>query len=80
MSGYEGLKQREDVDPAAEKPRLTRALERLVRLYDAWGKQDEATRWRKQLAAAGDADLATVMTGTTLTRQNIVIRTTRSGR
>jgi serine/threonine protein kinase/tetratricopeptide (TPR) repeat protein len=28
---------------------LTEALERLVQLYDAWGKPDEAVRWRKEL-------------------------------
>ena len=42
LSGYEGMKQREDTIPPQDKPRLTRALERLVRLYEAWGKQDEA--------------------------------------
>jgi molybdenum-dependent DNA-binding transcriptional regulator ModE len=29
--------------------RLTAVLERLVQLYDAWGKPTEAARWRKQL-------------------------------
>jgi tetratricopeptide (TPR) repeat protein len=53
LSGFEGLRQREVSIPTAEKPRLTRALERLVRLYDAWGKQDDAMKWRKELAAAG---------------------------
>jgi hypothetical protein len=28
--------------------RLTEALERLVQLYDAWGKKDEAAKWRKR--------------------------------
>ena len=30
---------------------LTEALERLVQLYDAWGKPDEAAKWRKELEA-----------------------------
>src|SRR5262245_10422055 len=30
---------------------LTVALERLVQLYDAWGKPDEAAKWRNELAA-----------------------------
>jgi tetratricopeptide (TPR) repeat protein len=53
LSGYEGMSQREHAIPTPERARLTRALERLVRLYDAWGKQDDATKWRKKLAAAG---------------------------
>jgi hypothetical protein len=30
---------------------LHKALERLVRLYDAWGQKDPAGRWRKQYHA-----------------------------
>src|SRR5262249_2714655 len=37
-AGYEGMKQRADTIPPQGKPRLTEALERLARLYDAWGK------------------------------------------
>jgi len=36
--------------PPEAKERLTEALERLVQLYDAWGKEAEAAAWRKQLA------------------------------
>jgi serine/threonine protein kinase/tetratricopeptide (TPR) repeat protein len=50
--GYQGMKQRQAKIPAPERPRLTEALERLVRLYEATGKKDEADAWRKQLAAA----------------------------
>ena len=49
LSGYEVLKAREAKIPAQAKPRLTEALERLVQLYDAWGKPDEAAAWRKRL-------------------------------
>ena len=49
--GYEGMKSREAQIPAAHKGRLTEALERLVQLYDAWGKPDEATKWRRELEA-----------------------------
>jgi hypothetical protein len=31
------------------------AVERLVKLYEAWGKPDEAARWRKELAAFDDS-------------------------
>ena len=52
LSGYEGMKQREDTIPSQDKPRLTKALQRLVKLYEAWGKKGEAIRWRKELEAA----------------------------
>jgi hypothetical protein len=34
------------------RERLTEALGRLVQLYDAWGKKDEAAKWRKELEEA----------------------------
>jgi tetratricopeptide (TPR) repeat protein len=49
LKGYAGLKQRQhNIDVAFRTLRLTQALDRLVRLYDAWGKKDEAARWRKE--------------------------------
>jgi tetratricopeptide (TPR) repeat protein/tRNA A-37 threonylcarbamoyl transferase component Bud32 len=51
VQGYEGMKQREaKIDPKS-KARLIEALERLVQLYDAWGKKDQADTWRKKLEA-----------------------------
>jgi hypothetical protein len=49
LAGYLGMKQREATLPKTAKARLTEAIQRLVELYDAWGKQDEAARWRKEL-------------------------------
>jgi serine/threonine protein kinase len=49
LAGYEGMRQRATKIPATGKVRRTEALERLVQLYDAWGKPDEAAKWRKQL-------------------------------
>jgi serine/threonine protein kinase/tetratricopeptide (TPR) repeat protein len=49
--GYEGMKQRAAVIPPEGKARLAEALERLVRLYEATGKMEEAARWRKELPA-----------------------------
>jgi non-specific serine/threonine protein kinase/serine/threonine-protein kinase len=46
LQGYEGTKQREPKVPPQYRGRLVEALERLVRLYDAWGKKDEAQKWR----------------------------------
>src|SRR5262249_19062573 len=51
--GYEGLRQHEERIPASlRRARRTEALERLVQLYDAWAKPDEAAKWRKKLEAA----------------------------
>jgi serine/threonine protein kinase/Tfp pilus assembly protein PilF len=45
-TGYEEMKQRQGKIPAQGQARLTEALDRLVQLYDAWGKPDQAARWR----------------------------------
>ena len=47
VGGYEGMKQREAKIPAKARVRLTESLERMVQLYDAWGKKAEAAKWRK---------------------------------
>jgi tetratricopeptide (TPR) repeat protein len=49
VRGYEGLRQRRARLPGDGRVILTEALERLVRLHDTWGKQDEAARWRNEL-------------------------------
>ena len=51
LAGYEGMKAREAKIPPAGKPRLTEAIQRLVDLYGAWGKPDQAAEWRKNLEA-----------------------------
>lgn len=51
LQGYEGMKQRAAKIPAQHKIRLIEALERLVQLYDAWDKPDEAAKWRSELEA-----------------------------
>jgi tetratricopeptide (TPR) repeat protein len=53
LAGYKGLKQREATIPQpVRKVRLEEALARLVALYEATGKKDEAAKWRKELDAA----------------------------
>jgi hypothetical protein len=50
VSGYEGMKAREAQLPTTTtRHRLARAAERIVRLYEAWGKPEEATEWRRKL-------------------------------
>ena len=53
LQGYEGMKQRWAKIPAGERARFAEALERLVRLYNDWGKNDEADKWSKKLDAFG---------------------------
>ena len=52
VSGYEGMKQRQAKIRARDRSHLTKALERLVHLYELWGKKGEAAKWRKEAEAA----------------------------
>ncbi len=49
LAGYEGMKQREARMGPENKPRLTKSIERLVQLYEAWGKPEKAAEWRARL-------------------------------
>ena len=49
LAGYEGMKQRErSVSPEA-RARLTEGAARLVELYEATSRADDAAKWRKEL-------------------------------
>jgi hypothetical protein len=48
LSGYEGPRARETNIPGQHKPRLTGAFERVIALYDAWGKKNKADQCRKK--------------------------------
>ena len=50
LKGYQGMSERETSMPAPALFRLTEALERLVRLYQATNKKDEAAEWQAELA------------------------------
>ena len=50
LSGYEGMKQREIMIPREGKPRLKEALQRLVHLYEATDRPDQAAGWKQKLA------------------------------
>jgi serine/threonine protein kinase len=54
LAGYEGMKRREGTIPAGSKDRLASAADRLVRLYEATGRPDDAAKWRKELYAAAE--------------------------
>jgi tetratricopeptide (TPR) repeat protein len=51
VAGYEGMMRREAMIPPQARISLTEALERLVQLYEATNKPDEAARWRQELEA-----------------------------
>jgi len=50
LSGCHGLRQRETAISAANKPRLQRAVQRLIRLYEVTGRPDQAAEWKLKLA------------------------------
>jgi tetratricopeptide (TPR) repeat protein len=49
VQGYEGLKQQQAKIPSSDKGRLTKALQRLVQVYEAQNDTDKANQWRKEL-------------------------------
>jgi serine/threonine protein kinase len=52
LAGFEGLKAREAKIPAPVKSRLSEAAARIVKLYEAWGKNDKAAEWRATVSPA----------------------------
>jgi hypothetical protein len=48
-AGYEGMKERAATIPPQVTVRLTEAIQRLIDLYTAWDKPDQAAEWRKKL-------------------------------
>jgi serine/threonine protein kinase len=49
VAGYEGLKAREAKISRTGRPRLAEAADRVVRLYEGWGRGDQAARWKARL-------------------------------
>ncbi len=53
IKGYEGLNQRQEGIPVESRTRyLAAAIRRLIELYEAWGKTDQAQAWQEKLATA----------------------------
>lgn len=52
LTSYQEVNARESHIPKEWKKRVPEALQRLVQLYDAWGKPAEAAKWRLELEAA----------------------------
>jgi serine/threonine protein kinase/Tfp pilus assembly protein PilF len=51
LDGYAGVKSRESTMPASNRGLIVSAAKRLVALYAAWGKPEEAEKWLTELAA-----------------------------
>jgi len=51
VRGYEGMNERAAKLGAEGQRGLITALERVVQLYDAWDRKDQADEWRKKLEA-----------------------------
>ena len=52
LAGYEDLKAREAKIPARVRSRLSEAETRIVKLYEAWGRNDKAAEWRARLSSS----------------------------
>ncbi|MFI5453933.1 MAG: tetratricopeptide repeat protein [Isosphaerales bacterium] len=48
VQGYKGLEARAAKIPPQFQKRVPEAIERIVQLYEAWGKKDKADEWRKK--------------------------------
>jgi hypothetical protein len=56
VEGYEGMKARErHIPPLLARHHIAEALGRVVSLYEAWGKKEQAALWRSRLVPAGHA-------------------------
>jgi serine/threonine protein kinase len=56
LAGDEGLKARAAKVSAASITRLPEAADRVIGLYESWGKAEEAARWRARLAPSSPAE------------------------
>jgi serine/threonine protein kinase/Tfp pilus assembly protein PilF len=54
LSGFEGMRQREDEMSTVGEQKLKQALERLIQLYQQSGQTDKAFTWKKKLVAFED--------------------------
>jgi tetratricopeptide (TPR) repeat protein len=46
LSAYQGMMERKERIAAPERARIRETLDRVIQLYEAWGKKDKAELWR----------------------------------
>ena len=56
LKGYEGMKQREKTMPPSGKKLLPEAIDRLIELYTATNRPEEAKRWQAERAKYPSAE------------------------
>ena len=56
LDGYRGMKAREATIEPNGRVRIPQALERLIRFYEATGKESDAAAWRRELDALRSAE------------------------
>jgi serine/threonine protein kinase/Tfp pilus assembly protein PilF len=61
LSAFEGLKQRAEKIPLADKTRLKENMGRLVLLYDATGQSEKAAEWKKQLTELAQTETGRIV-------------------
>jgi len=49
MQGYAGMKEQQARIPPEARARFVEALQRLVKLYEAWDKPEDAAKWQAEL-------------------------------
>lgn len=54
ICGYNGLRDREAAIPVANKPRVAKAGERIMRLYEETARPDKAAEWKRKLRETGN--------------------------
>jgi eukaryotic-like serine/threonine-protein kinase len=50
VDGYRGMTQQEDASSIANQTEIGKAGQRIVELYESWGKPEKAAEWRQKLA------------------------------
>jgi tetratricopeptide (TPR) repeat protein len=48
ISGYEGMTRRATAMPFEDRPIVEQAADRIVQLYESWGKPEKAAEWREK--------------------------------
>ena len=54
LRGHDGLDAREARTPAPSRKILPESRDRIIQLYEAWGKLDKAAEWRERRATPAE--------------------------